>query len=85
MKQPNRQKRIYNILSLVALNCILIGAIMFFSINIDWIGPSSEFNHDIINDSNAMGLLFLVTGIPLFFLFRILARRANRQIVDKEE
>jgi hypothetical protein len=72
------RKRIYTVLGLVSLAYTLVGSFVSFTTVVDYFGPPAEYTYDVRNNPIVMGLIFLVTGIPLFLLFLFLERRASR-------
>ena len=74
MSQPKLRKRIYTGLGLLALLYTIVGTFLTWTTNND---PVPGYVYDIRDNSIAMGLIVLITGIPLFLLFVFLERRAK--------
>ncbi|MCA0457949.1 MAG: hypothetical protein LCI00_28540 [Chloroflexi bacterium] len=75
MSEPKTQKRIYTILGLLALLYTVAGTFITFSTSVDNV---AGYQYDILSDPIALGIIVLITGIPLFLLFLFLERRATR-------
>jgi len=76
MRQFWTRKRVYTFLGLAALIYTLVGVLFISSFTYDCFGPPCPY--DIRNDSMALFVIFLVTGVPLFLLFLFLERRASK-------
>lgn len=81
MKKPKSRKRLYTVLGLLALLYTVVGSFFYFTSTVDYFGPPSEYHYSITNDPMAMGILVLITGLPLFLLFLFLQRRESRKNV----
>ncbi len=74
MSQPKSRKRIYTILGLLALLYTIVGTFITWTTNVDYV---QGYKYDIRNDPMTLGIIVLITGIPLFLLFLFLERRTK--------
>jgi hypothetical protein len=74
MSKPNTRKRIYTILGLLTLLYTIVGTFVTCTTNVD---PLPGYKYDIRDNPIAMGIIVLITGVPLFLLFVFLERRAK--------